>query len=121
MKPTEIIVADAQSNGIDPQNTLNYVSDAIQNRNGVLVKKNNSVLLLTPIAQNIAEWNLFTQDTGSDLIDSVNYFIDEVRKTDIAIVYGMVDNLETLQLVNDLGLRVVQSDDPEYQWMAEVQ
>jgi hypothetical protein len=120
MKPSEIIAADAQANGLDPQEALFYVSDSVKNRGGTLVRKNNSVLLLTPIADNQAEWNLFTQDQGDNLVDSVQYFIDQVMKTDVIVVYGMVDNVEVLQTMSDLGMVIVESDNPEYQWMSRV-
>ena len=120
MKPSEIIIADAQANGLNPQEALAYVFNSVKNRNGTLVRKNNSVLLLTPIADNQAEWNMFTQDFGGDLIDSVQYFIDQVMKTDVNTVYGMVDNTEVLQTMSDLGMAIVESDNPEYQWMSRV-
>lgn len=120
MKPSEIIIADAQSNGNDPQKTLDYILNSIQNRNGVLVQKNNSVLLLTPLGQNSAEWNLSTQDNGANLIDSIKYFINQIKKTDVSMIYGMVDNENVLQTINNFGLPTVKSDNPEYEWMARV-
>lgn len=121
MKPSEIISADARANNLNPQDLLTYVSDAIKNRNGVLIRKNDSVLLLTPIAKNKAEWNLFTQDQDDVVIDSIKYFIDQVKKTDIKSIYGMVDNLEILQMMNNIGIQIQKSDNPKYEWMGRIE
>lgn len=118
MKPSEIITADAQLNGLDPQEVMSSVSYSIQNRGGVIIRKNDSLLLLTPIAPNKAEWNLFTQD--QNVQEALMYFVEQIKKTDIRFIYGMVDNPAILETMNNIGISILKSDIPEYEWMGRI-
>lgn len=119
MKPSEIIAADAQQNGLDPKEVLQGVANRMQSGASVLIPKNNSILMLTPIAQAALEWNLFTQDTGTKLKDSIEYFLDNIRKTGAKTIYSMTDNQEAMQIIGSL-IPVMKSDNSEYDWMGRV-
>jgi hypothetical protein len=118
MKPSEIIVADTQRLELNPEEVLSSVQDAVQNKGAVLVRKNNSVLLLIPIQENVAEWAVFTQDDDAKLEASVGFFINETMKTDAYTIYGDAVNDRVLRAMDANGIQIYQSDRPDYDWMA---
>jgi hypothetical protein len=118
MKPSEIIVADTQRLGLNPEEVLSSVQDAVQNKGAVLVRKNNSILLLIPIQENVAEWAVFTQDDDAALEASVGFFINETMKTDAYTIYGDAANDRVLRAMDANGIQIYQSDRPDYDWMA---
>ena len=118
MKPSEIIVADTQRLGLNPEEVLTSVQDAVKNKGAVLVRKNNSVLLLIPIQENVAEWAVFTQDDDAALEASVGFFINETMKTDAYTIYGDAVNDRVLRAMDANGIQLYQSDRPDYDWMA---
>lgn len=120
MKPSEIIVADAQSNGLDPQEVMQDIALRLESQTAVMLPKNNSVLLITPLSQDSTEWNLFTQDTEQKLVESIAYFLEQLRKAGMQTIYSMVDNEEAIQIIQSQGVQVMQSDDPEYDWMGRI-
>lgn len=120
MKPSEIIAADAQANGLNTQEVLQDVAGRLESQTAVLLPKNNSVLLLTPLSQESAEWNLFTQDSGQKLEDSIAYFLDKLRRAKMSVIYSMADNDEAIQIIQSQGVEVMQSDEPEYDWMGRI-
>jgi hypothetical protein len=118
MKPSEIIAADTQRLGLNPEEVLSSVQDAVKNKGAVLVRKNNSVLLLIPIQENVAEWAVFTQDDDATLEASVGFFINETMKTDAYTIYGDAVNDRVLRAMDANGIQIYQSDRPDYDWMA---
>ena len=118
MKPSEIIAADTQRLGLNPEEVLSSVQDAVQNKVAVLVRKNNSILLLIPIQENVAEWAVFTQDDDATLEASVGFFINETMKTDAYTIYGDSVNDRVLRAMDANGIQIYQSDRPDYDWMA---
>jgi hypothetical protein len=118
MKPSEIIVADTQRLGLNPEEILSSVQDAVQNKGAVLVRKNNSVLMLIPVQENVAEWAVFTQDDDATLEASVGFFINETMKTDAYTIYGDAVNDRVLKAIDANGVQIYQSDRPDYDWMA---
>jgi len=118
MKPSEIIAADTQRLGLNPEEVLSSVQDAVQNKGAVLVRKNNSILLLIPIQENVAEWAVFTQDDDATLEASVGFFINETMKTDAYTIYGDAVNDRVLRAMDANGIQIYQSDRPDYDWMA---
>ena len=118
MKPSEIIAADTQRLGLNPEEVLSSVQDAVQNKGAVLERKNNSILLLIPIQENVAEWAVFTQDDDATLEASVGFFINETMKTDAYTIYGDAVNDRVLRAMDANGIQIYQSDRPDYDWMA---
>jgi hypothetical protein len=120
MTPTEIIVADAQRNGVDPNRLLSYVSQQIQSKKAVLMSANNSLLLIITMPDDTAELHLYTADSPLGLMKSVTEFINDIKRTGLKRVYGKADNQEILEMLKRLGVDVQPSDRPEFNWMASV-
>jgi hypothetical protein len=120
MRPSEIIAADAERNGINPEKVLQYVGSQVHNKKGVVISAGNSVLLLVSIGDDCMELHLFTQDSPLSLMKSLAHFIDVIRQSKTKFVYGDTDNTGILEMLKRLGVDVQESDRPSYSWMAKV-
>ena len=120
MKASEIIAADAEQRGLDPNAILTRVSQMIQNENAKLMQSGNSVLLLEDIGDKNVALHLFTKDQPLALAKAVVVFMQEIKGMDLNAVYGQADNQQIIELLTKVGVPVQQSDKPEYNWMAMV-
>jgi hypothetical protein len=126
MTPSEIITQEAQNIGVDADVILRKINKLVQSKAGVLLQKNNSLLLLITIAKHVVELHVFTADRPAVLADSVKYFISKIRESDIKKVYGDSNPKQegelqkTLKLLKKLGVNVEKSNVPQYSWMAKV-
>ena len=120
MKPSEIITADANQRGIDPNAVMQRISQMMKDENAKLMQSGNSVLLLEDIGDKNVALHLFTQDQPLALAKAVVTFMQEIRSMDLNAVYGNADNQQIIQLLVSVGVPVQQSDKPEYNWMAMV-
>jgi len=120
MTPTEIIVADAIERDLDPYEVVAIVSEMLKTEQAIMMKKNDSVLLLEKIVPGDVALHLFTEDQPMTLVKSVKFFIDKIRASDIRAVYANADNDQIVKLLVSLGVPVQNSDDPNYNFMAIV-
>lgn len=120
MKASEIILADAQKRGVDGNKALGLINNAVKQKKAVLMQEGNSVLLLTKIADDAAEVHLFTQDGVMTLARSLGTFIQRTTGLGIKTVYGKADNPQIIELLKKVGLNVVDSDLPQYNWRADL-
>jgi hypothetical protein len=121
MKPSEIIKKDAEQRGIDPQKLLASVAVLMKKNNAIMLKENESILILHPIGnEGDVELHLFTEDAPLTLAKSLTSFIKKIRASDLRAVYGDADNEQITQFLTRLGVEVKESDKPNYNWMALV-
>jgi len=126
MTPTEIITQEAQTYGGDADALLRSISKLAENNAAILLQKNDSLLLLISIAEGIVELHLFTMDRPAKVADSLKYFIEKIRASDLKMVYGPGNPSQdeklsqTLKLLKRMGIDVQKSDLPGYAWMAKV-
>lgn len=120
MTPTEIITADAQSQGVDPQPILQAIAQAIKAKKGVILQENNTVLFLLGIGPDKAEVHIFTQDRPVAVGKAIALFIPKAQKMGIKFIYGTEEPTQTLALLKFLGIESKPSDMPKYKWMARI-
>ena len=120
MTPSEIITADLQKHGQDPQPVLQAINVAIKNKKVILFKENNSVLMLTKIGNGAVDLHLFSVDTPLKVAKALIQFIKKIKASDIKMVYGAEEPTQTLQLLKNLDVKILPSDNPKYKWMAKV-
>ena len=120
MTPTEVISADIQAHGKDPQPDLQAIAQAVKANKGLILAYGNSVLFLLNIGDGAVELHLYTQDTPIKVAKALIYFIKKIRESDIQVVYGSEEPTQTLQLLKNLDVVVEPSDNPKYKWMARV-
>jgi hypothetical protein len=126
MTPTEIITQEAQTYGGDADVLLRSIYKLAESNAAILLQKNDSVLMLISIAEGIVELHLFTMDRPAKVADSLKYFIEKIRASDLKMVYGPGNPSQdeklsqTLKLLKRMGIDVQKSDLPGYAWMAKV-
>jgi uncharacterized protein YgfB (UPF0149 family) len=120
MTPAEVITADANERGIDPQQVLGAVAQLIQNKQGKLFNAGNSVLFVRLLSEDIGELHFFTEDSPIAIARYIKVFWNGLKKAGIKRVYGKADNQEILQLIQRAGADIQQPDLEGYNWMAEV-
>lgn len=120
MTPSEIISADLQSHGNDPQEGLKAIAAAMKAGQGILLQENNSILFLRKIAKEVVELHLFTQDSPLMVAKSASSFIKKIKNSNLKKVYGNADNEQIVELLRRLKVDVKDSDKPQYNWMAKV-
>ena len=120
MNADEIILQDAQSSGIDGQTLLQGIKQSLASGESMALRSGNSILILKRIGEGAAALHLFTADSGVGVARAVQDFIRKIRASDIHEVYGQADNPEILRLLQMMGVQVMESDVPEYNWKAEV-
>jgi hypothetical protein len=120
MKATEIILADAQKRGVDENEALEIIGSLLEEGKAILMQENDSVLLLTKINDDASEVHLFTQDGVMTLARSLSAFIKRTTELGVKTVYGKADNPQIIELLKKVGLNVVDSDLPEYNWKADL-
>ena len=120
MKATEIILADAQKRGVDGNKVLGVINSAVKQKKGILMQEGNSVLFLIKIGDGAAETHLFTQDGVMTLARSLSAFVKRGIALGIKTIYGKADNPQIIELLKKVGLNVVDSDLPKYNWKADL-
>jgi hypothetical protein len=119
MTPTEIISADAQRRGNDPQKELLFVKKAVENKS-IILKEGDTVLLLVPIAQGIVELHLYTQDVPLKLYKAMIVFWKKIQNSDLTKVYTDITNPQILEMAKRTDWNIQPSDNPKYNAMALV-
>ena len=116
MNASEIIKRDAQRNKVDPANALLAVNKLVQSGDGILLKENDSVLLLKKLKPHVVEAHLFTVDQPMTLSKSMNMFYRKIQASDIQVVYGKADTPQIIDLMKKIGIKVQDSDLSQYNW-----
>jgi hypothetical protein len=120
MTPSQIIFADIQSHGKDPQADLQAINSAVAAKKGFIMQSGNTVLFLLMISPEAAELHLYTQDRPIAVGKALQSFIDGIRKSGIKVVYGSEEPQQILALLKFLDIQIEPSDNPKYKWMARV-
>ena len=123
MKPSEIIVKDAERNGIDGQQLLQGIAYNVKKGNAKIMQSGNSVLTMQRMGDKSHAFSLhlFTLDEPLSLAKSLTSFIKTIRNMKgVQNVYGDTDNKQLLALLNRLGVDVQDSNLSGYTWMAKV-
>jgi hypothetical protein len=118
MTPTEVISADIQAHGKDPQADLQAINAAVAAKKGFIMQSGNTVLFILMIAPDAAELHLYTQDRPIAVGKALQEFIPSIRKSGIKVVYGSEEPQQVLSLLKFLDVNVEPSDNPKYKWMA---
>lgn len=127
MTPSEIITEEGKKVGYDADLILRKIDKLVSGKAAILLQKNDSLLLLISIAKGVVELHLFTMDSPTKLLDSLKYFVQKVKASDVKTVYGIgnpqqdKDLKKTLDILDNMGVDVSKSNLPRYQWMATVE
>ena len=117
MRVEDIIAAEAEKTGDDANQMIQTVSGLVNSQEGILLRKNDSVMLIIRIGGNDVEMNLFTADSPEVLPESLKYFIDTIKGSDIRAIYSDSTDIELIDALTGLGFKPQKSDRPDYEWM----
>jgi hypothetical protein len=120
MKASEIIQANAQRLGIDPNEVLQTIQQEVESQNSILMQKNDSLFVLTKIQPNVAGVAMFTADGTMTLPRSISEAIAEMKKEGISTIYGDNENTDLLNGLKQAGVQIEKSDLPDYAWKATI-
>lgn len=120
MTPSEIITHDIQSHGHNPEPVLRWIHAHVKQHDAILMQHGDSVLLLKKIAPHQVDLHLFTQDKPIALMGAIKDFYERIKKSDIRRMYGKADNPQIVKMMKMAGVNAVDSDKPQFNWMADV-
>ena len=117
-KASYIIEQYMRSKGEDPAKRLNTIYRLAKLGDSILLQENESVLELRRLKPGIVYFVLYTIDKPTILIQSLTKLVQKIKQSDIKVVYSDEDNPQIITLLKSLGLPVVASDRPEFNWKA---
>lgn len=119
---SQIILNDAHSKEYGAEQVAQAISQLVESGKAILVRNNNSVIVLIQIGDGEVEIHLYTVDPPHRLASAMKYFHDELVKSGIQKVYGTeMPDKQLIKLMLAVGIPVDKSDKPDYYWMAPVQ
>jgi hypothetical protein len=118
MTPSEIIQKDAERLGYDADVVIRKIAKLVKSGAGILLQEGNTVLLLIAIGNNSAEAHLYTDDSGLKLLGALKGIIKKVQSSDLSAIYSSFDAPEIINMIEQTGITVQESDLPNYKWMA---
>lgn len=120
MKPSEIITQDVTRRKGDPKAVLASISKMVKGNQAIMMSTEGSVLFVKRLGEGLAELHLFTVESPLALARSLKTFIAKIKQSDIKTVYGEAENPQIIQLLQSVGVKVSDSNLPNYNWKADV-
>jgi hypothetical protein len=85
-----------------------------------LIPFESSVMGFKPLGKGVAQIHFFTVGTMQDLANDMQYFYKYLKDNGINTVYDSVPAPITVQMLQKLGAKVGESDNPKYKFMAQI-
>jgi len=120
MDAAQIIMADAQAHGVNPESALRAVGGMIKQRQAILMQEGNSVLVVRVFNKDFAELHLFTTDAPLALVSALKIFYQHLKNSHLKAVYGKADQPQIVEFMKRIGFPIEPSNIPDYNWMARV-
>lgn len=119
---SQIILNDAHAKEAGAEQVVMAINKLVQEGKAILVRQNNSVIVLISIGDGEVEIHLYTVDPPHRLASAMKYFHDELVKSGIHKVYGTeMPDKQLIKLMLAVGIPVDKSDRPDYYWMGIAQ
>lgn len=119
MKPSEIILQDKYAQEDGAPAFLRKISALIKSKDGILLQKNDTVMLIIRLGDSAVEIHVYTVDEPSKVVDSMRYFVKKLLNSDIEKAYFVQprsgDNMA--KMLKMFGLNLEKSDRPNYAYM----
>jgi hypothetical protein len=120
MDAAQIIMADAQAHGANPEAVLRGVSGLIKHRHAILMQEGNTVLLVRVFDRDFAELHLFTTDAPLALVSALKVFYQHLQNSHLKAVYGKADQPQIIEFMKKIGFPIQPSNLHQFNWMARV-
>jgi hypothetical protein len=119
---SQIIMNDPESQKAGAEQIVMAINQLVQEGKAVLVRHNNSVIVLISIGDGEAEIHLYTADNPHRLASAMEHFYKELLRSGVQKVYGTeMPDKQLIKMMLAVGIPVDKSDKPDYYWMAPVQ
>jgi hypothetical protein len=119
---SQIILNDVHAKAFGADKVVQAISQLVESGKAILIRQNNSVILLIQIGDGEVEIHLYTIDPPHRLASAMKYFHDELVKSGITKVYGTeMPDKQLVKLMLAVGIPVDKSDRPDYYWMGIAQ
>jgi hypothetical protein len=119
---SQIIMSDPESQKAGAERVVMAINQLVQEGKAVLVRHNNSVIVLISIGDGEVEIHLYTLDSPQRLASAMKYFHEELVKSGINKVYGTeMPDKQLIKMMLAVGIPVEKSDKPDYYWMGIAQ
>jgi hypothetical protein len=118
---SQIIMNDPHAKAAGAEQVVMAINKLVEEGKAILVRQNNSVIVLVSIGDGEVEIHLYTVDPPHRLASAMKYFHDELVKSGIHTVYGTeMPDKQLIKMMLAVGIPVDKSDKPDYYWMAPV-
>jgi hypothetical protein len=85
-----------------------------------LIPFESSVMGFKPLGKGVAQIHFFTVGSIKDLANDMQYFYKYLKNKGITTVYDSIPAPITIQMFQQLGAKVMQSDNPKYKFKAQI-
>jgi hypothetical protein len=85
-----------------------------------LIPFESSVMGFKPLGKGVAQIHFFTVGAIEDLANDMQYFYKYLKNKGINTVYDSIPAPVTIQMFQQLGAQVMQSDNPKYKFKAKI-
>jgi hypothetical protein len=124
MPASQIIMADLGRKET-PENVQGVIQtlEELNNQGKLFIlQENNTIIVLISIGDEIVESHLFTTDKPLVMARSFKTMLAELKRSHIKRMYSNVDEdtPRLLAMMQNFGVTAVESDNPEYVWMADL-
>ena len=85
-----------------------------------LIPFESSVMGFKKLSQGVAQIHFFTVGTMQDLVNDIQYFYKYLKDNGIKTIYDSVPAPITVQMLQKLGARIEESDNPKYKFKATI-
>lgn len=85
-----------------------------------LIPFESSVMGFKPLGKNVAQIHFFTVGTIQDLANDMRFFYKFLKDKGITTVYDSIPAPITIQMFQQLGAQIMQSDNPKYKFKAQI-
>ena len=120
MDAAQIIMADAQAHGVNPETALRAISGMIKHHRAILMQEGNSVLVVRVFNGDLGELHLFTTDSPLALVSALKVYYQHLQHSHLKAVYGKADNPQIIDFMKTIGFPVQPSNLAKYNWMGRV-
>jgi len=118
LSPTEIIMQDRSCQKGEAERVLPIIEERLLEGNSLLVRKYNSLYLITRIAVGEAEAHFYSVDSAIYAVRALKYFIDQTKESGVhtLYIYDFSDpNMK--RMLEMIKLTVQPSDRKEFNYM----
>lgn len=122
MAPSDIILLNCKKYGWDQSKLIGQLARLLDSKKAALIQKNNTLVIVRDIGDNIGEIHVYSEDSPLKFIASLKSIVLQIKETSISAIYGKPNNEEVMRAfelaTNKTGIKISPSDKPDYSFKA---